>query len=328
MINSCYFDDPIICANMMPLNKISYMKKGNNIMEKIGELINLFRENKGMSQAELSDGILSKAQLSKFERDLTIISVDKFLALLERLHVTLAEFGNALVIQENLYEQSILEDITKAVINNNKDQAQLVKERAEQHLKKHPGKYNQLTLIMVKAMIFDMEKETLPKADTKVLADYLFSVDGWTHFELLLFGNTMSSLPLVTVNQLARELASQINEAWEIHQNFQLNINLLYNVVILNLSAKDLTTARLFLRVMKHSHVEDSMMAERYLIALADALCVYCGEPTGEHENHVNRIIEVQKEIGSTNFFVAFKNQAKMFINETKTSNNDSAGNI
>ena len=49
-------------------------------MEKIGELINHFRENKGMSQAELSEGILSKAQLSKFERDLTKISVDKFLA--------------------------------------------------------------------------------------------------------------------------------------------------------------------------------------------------------------------------------------------------------
>lgn len=99
---------------------------------------------------------------------------------------------------------------------------------------------------MVKAMICDMEKGTLPKADTKVLADYLFSVDGWTHFELLLFGNTMSALSLVTVNQLARELAAQINEAWAIHQNFQLTINLLYNVVILNLSAKDLTTARLF----------------------------------------------------------------------------------
>lgn len=297
-------------------------------MEKIGELINHFRENKGMSQAELSEGILSKAQLSKFERDLTKISVDKFLALLERLHVTFTEFGNALAIQERLYEQAILEDITKAVINNNKDQAQLVKERAEQHLKKHHGKYNQLTLIMVKAMICDMEKGTLPKADTKVLADYLFSVDGWTHFELLLFGNTMSALSLVTVNQLARELAAQINEAWATHQNFQLTINLLYNVVILNLSAKDLTTARLFLQVMKHGHVEDSMMAERYLIALADAFCDYCGEPTVEHENHVKRMIEIQKEIGSTNFFVAFNNQAKMFINETKISSNDSAGNV
>ncbi len=62
-----------------------------------------------MSQAELSEGILSKAQLSKFERDLTKISVDKFLALLERLHVTFTEFGNALAIQERLYEQAILE---------------------------------------------------------------------------------------------------------------------------------------------------------------------------------------------------------------------------
>ena len=98
--------------------------------------------------------------------------------------------------------------------------------------------------------------------------------------------------------------------------------------MILNLSAKDLTTARLFLRVMKHSHVEDSMMAERYLIALADAFCDYCGEPTVEHENNVKRMIEIQKEIGSTNFFVAFNNQAKMFISETKISSNDSAGNV
>lgn len=47
---------------------------------------------------------------------------------------------------------------------------------------------------------------------------------------------------------------------------------------------------------MKHSHVEDSMMAERYLIALADAFCDYCGEPTVEHENNVKRMIEIQKK--------------------------------
>ncbi|HAJ54924.1 MAG TPA: XRE family transcriptional regulator, partial [Lactobacillus sp.] len=67
-------------------------------------------------------------------------------------------------IQENLYEQSILEDITKAIVNNNEGQAALVEDRAEAHFKKHPGKYNRLILIMVKAMIADMNGESLSKA--------------------------------------------------------------------------------------------------------------------------------------------------------------------
>lgn len=297
-------------------------------MEKIGEVINIFRENKGMSQAELSDGILSKAQLSKFERNLTQISADKFLALLERLHVTFAEFGNALAIQENLYEQSILEDITKAIVNNNVGQAQLVEDRAEAHLKKYPEKYNRLILIMVKAMIADMNGESLSKADASFLADYLFNVDGWTRFELLLFGNTLSVMPLVTVNQLARELAAQVNEAWEIHKNLQLNINLLYSVVLLNLSAKDLKTARLFLRVMKNSHIEDNMMAERFLITLAEALCTYCEDPSSESKERVEKIVEIQKTLGSTSFFVAFKKQTEIFINETEKTNDDTAGSM
>nr|WP_267473825.1 Rgg/GadR/MutR family transcriptional regulator [Lacticaseibacillus rhamnosus] len=301
------------------------MKKRQTV-KNIGEVINNLRERKGMSQADLSTGILSKAQLSKFERNLTQISATKLLALLERLHVTFAEFGNALAFQEALYEQSILADITKAVVNNNRDQAELVRERAAEHFTAFPGKYNQLILIMVNAMIADMTGETLSQADIDVLTDYLFHVDGWTRFELLLFGNTISALPLRTVNQLARELAAQVNVAWEIHQNFQLIINLLYNVVIVNLSARDLTTARHYLRVMKDSHVEDGMMAERFLIALAEALCIYCEDGTAAHKDQVEKIIAIQKELGATNFFIAFKNQAEMFINETKQTDAFPAG--
>jgi hypothetical protein len=77
---------------------------------------------------------------------------------------------------------------------------------------------------------------------------------------------------------------------------------------------------------MKDSHVEDGMMAERFLIALAEALCIYCEDGTAAHKDQVEKIIAIQKELGATNFFIAFKNQAEMFINETKQTDAFPAG--
>ena len=59
------FDSVSICANMILIKNVSYMKKRQTV-KNIGEVINNLRERKGMSQADLSTGILSKAQLSKF----------------------------------------------------------------------------------------------------------------------------------------------------------------------------------------------------------------------------------------------------------------------
>ncbi|MGK9326698.1 helix-turn-helix domain-containing protein [Aerococcus urinaeequi] len=50
------------------------------------------RENKGLSLSQLSHNIMSDSQLSKFERNETNITYDKFLLLLDRLEITMEEY--------------------------------------------------------------------------------------------------------------------------------------------------------------------------------------------------------------------------------------------
>ncbi|WP_125604670.1 helix-turn-helix domain-containing protein [Lapidilactobacillus bayanensis] len=287
-------------------------------MKNIGKTIRDLRESKGISQTQLSNGILSKAQMSKFENGLTTVSADKLIAMLEQLHITLAEFGHILNNQNQQYEREILADITKAIINENNGQANLVRERAEQHLLKQPGLYNHLMLIMVNAMICSMNDQELNKKDIAFLSDYLFRVEEWTRYELILFGNTMSVLPLTTVNALTRELAIKTEDARELESNLTLIVNLLYNAVELDLIAEDEKSANTFLRIMKNINVGEELISERYLIAYAQALYNYRVDPSTDHESKIDRLLEVQKLINSNDFYLFYKGQADIFKKETK----------
>ncbi|MFD2307150.1 helix-turn-helix domain-containing protein [Enterococcus termitis] len=61
-------------------------------MSQYGQTIKSIRESRGISQATLCKGIMSRSNLSRFEHQLYIPSFDKVVNLLERLNVTVDEF--------------------------------------------------------------------------------------------------------------------------------------------------------------------------------------------------------------------------------------------
>lgn len=270
-----------------------------------------------MSLSSLGAGILSKSELSKFERGLTDVSTDKFIALLQRMHVTFAEFEHALTGIDGTYQQKIWNEITDALLNENEDQAAAVLEKAVAHYQKDPTEYNHLLQIMVKALICDMQGEKLPLTDVKILADYLFRVDGWTHFELFLFGNTMAVLPLETVNELTREMGVRTISAREVDSNMTIVINVLFNGVWMNLEVHDPGHAQLFLQLMNECQVPERMMSERFMIAFAKSLYAEYEDTSLEHQQQLLTLPNAQKLVGSEKLYLLFREQANDFINET-----------
>lgn len=291
-------------------------------MRKIGEIISELRINKGLSQAELAAGILSKAQLSKAENNLTTLSADKFIALLNKMNVDLAEFSKMLEEDEHSHWISLLKDITSSVVNNNVQQAKLVEQRALDYYTEQPTTTNRLQLIMVSMMILQINNNPdylLPqKSDINYLTDYLFTVDEWTNFELLLYGNTMSVLPLEMVNQISRELIAHTDQAHQTFEDFQLVFALLYTTVILNLKNDNLKNANKIVHIMKSAKVDEQMLSIRFYIHLAAALTNYYDDSTQVNKDRVLAVLNTLRILGSDKIYLTFLDQINNFISETK----------
>lgn len=234
----------------------------NNIESTIANL----RIERNLSQAELAAGILSKAQLSKAEHGLTDLTVTKVVGLLSRLHISAREFFSLAetATPDEQVEQQLLVAITKAVLTMNPTQANLIVQQAMTHYQQQQTQFSRLTLIMVRALTAQLTDQDLGSDDVNYLLQYLFSVEHWSRYELVLFGNTSSALPLASANTLARELVKRSSQYQAL--NFDLLVNLLCNAVFTNLEQGQQVAADYFVRALTDLDFTTYACADEYLL--------------------------------------------------------------
>ena len=62
------------------------------IVKSSGKILKIIRESKNMSLKEVAAGDISVAQLSRYERGISSLTVDSFYSCLRNMSVSLAEF--------------------------------------------------------------------------------------------------------------------------------------------------------------------------------------------------------------------------------------------
>ncbi|AGY82965.1 helix-turn-helix domain-containing protein [Carnobacterium inhibens] len=284
-------------------------------MENIGTIIFSLREDKDLSLENLASGVLSKSQLSKVERGLSDISATKFLKLLDKLHITFSEFNllykDISTSPENIY----LLKMTQALISGNLNQANLIESDVWKFHTENSSIYAKLNYIMIKAMRLQIEDKKLDRDSLAFLIDYLFKVSNWTRYELILYGNTMTSIPLESINLLTKEISYKTTLYKKI--NLSIIINLLFNTVILNLEAKNYTQVDYFIRTLSSNEFLDIQLGERFLKEYAKALYDYVRDPVKINEEKNLNLLNILKILDSDNLFIAYSKIFEDFKNET-----------
>lgn len=197
----------------------------------IGTLFKNLRKNKKMSLNDVSGNSISLSFISKFERGESEISLSRFLILLNNLNVTIEEF-------HNLYQYEYPDEIEDLMIKvstyfSNKDISGFEKTQAEEKEKYNTtGKRRYLyNSIMLKAFISDFTNTPMNKDDITILTDFLFGTEYWGKYELLLLGNSMSSIQIDSLNLLLKELIKNSKKVTTTEANYILKIDLLLNAV-------------------------------------------------------------------------------------------------
>ena len=202
----------------------------------LGKTLRKVRQGKQMSICSLADECLSKSQISRFERGETEISCIRLINILDKLHVTLDEF---LILHDDDYTNSesfasLVQYIRKQYSSQSIDNiACLLSDTTNYTL-------DPLEKTMVKSILHTMDSRIIPSDEELLqLTDYLFKVEKWGYYEIILLANCVRTINykscyLLTKEMLDNHIYSSLNKT-----NKRIVTQLAINCFILSIDKID-----------------------------------------------------------------------------------------
>ncbi len=170
---------------------------------KLGITLRKIRKGKQISLCSVADEHLSKSQISRFERGESEISCIRLINILDKLHVTLDEF---LILHDDDYTNSesfanLVQYIRKQYLSQSIDNiACLLSDTTNYTL-------DPLEKTMVKSILHTMDSRIIPSDEELLqLTDYLFKVEKWGYYEIIIFGNCARTINYNSYFLLTKEL--------------------------------------------------------------------------------------------------------------------------
>lgn len=207
-------------------------------MNRYGHLLKLLREQKELSQSDLSDGILSKNHLSKIERGENDISFQTILKLLDRLNISLFEFELLLDKTQN-NQSTFLKDLSIAVVNNDLYLLNELLTREIELKSKSNNIRHKHNVILLKAYIDKFSNTPFNYHDIQEIIQYLLTVDECGRYEISLFGNFVGFMS----SDMRHKLMKMINRKSQLFHSDK-NYTEIFTRILLNVCYADLMEAK------------------------------------------------------------------------------------
>lgn len=202
----------------------------------LGKTLRKVRQGKQITLCSVADENLSKSQISRFERGESEISCIRLINILNKLHISLDEF---IILHEkdNNHTKSfahLIHYIQKQYSSQNMESiSKLLSNSSNYNL-------NSFERTMVKSILHTVDQKVFP-SDEEILylTDYLFQVESWGHYEIILLGNCVrtiqySSYFLLTMEMLKNYIYSSLNKT-----NKRLVTQLAINCLILSIDLEE-----------------------------------------------------------------------------------------
>jgi Rgg/GadR/MutR family transcriptional activator len=199
---------------------------------KLGITLRKVRKGKQISLCSVADEHLSKSQISRFERGESEISCIRLINILDKLHITLDEF---LILHNKDYTNgesfaNLVQYIRKQYSSQNINNIQFLLSDSSNYT------LNSFEKTMVKSILHTMDSSIIPSDEELLqLTDYLFKVEKWGYYEIILLGNCVRTINynfyfLLTKEMLNNYIYSSLNKT-----NKRIVTQLAINCLILSI---------------------------------------------------------------------------------------------
>ena len=261
-------------------------------MENFGKIFKKFRESRGLKLKDFVDSGLSTSQLSRFEKGESDLTITKFMMALNELNMPIDEFMYAVNDFHRDELNEILEQVRMFVIHNDvQGMRSLLISQIEK--KSKPENFHKLNIILIKIRLQDLSGEVYyTDEELNYLSDYLFSVDYWGCYELLLFMNTLDVFNHEMFMVLSKEMNRRSDFYKEISNHRRLISTMLLNGYITCIEREEFIDAKYFEKQLNSCFFIEAEMHERLVFLYARNLYKL------KKDNDRRAIIELRKCIG------------------------------
>lgn len=281
-----------------------------------GKEFKKIRLEKQLTIAETASGIMSISLLSKFERGLCEITVAKFVKILERVNVTLSEFDMIVSNFEKSRMNQLLDSLHEAYSKKEFDKVEDIV-NSEFTLWKNSQnirhRYNYIMLSIVYDELTD--KKLTNQNDIELLTDYLFSIDDWTHYELILYGNSVAGLKFDAMVLLSSELIRKTKYFQNNETHRKMIAQTLLNSAITCLMKNELEKSLKFQNDVSQLLTSDYYLHERNVLLYCKGVYLYKKGDIDEGTKKIDTAIYIFEQLGynhlATNFSLFFEDIKK-----------------
>ncbi len=152
------------------------------------------------------------------------------------------------------------------------------------------------------------------KQDLTDLTDYLFSVEYWGYYELLLFANTSDVLNHETLMVLAKEMVRRSDFYKEIPNNRRMISTMLLNVYITCIERGELIDALYFEKQLNQCFFIETEIYERLVFQYAQNYYQYKKEGSNQSIIEMKKCIDAMKLAGSEHIAKTYEAHLKKLI--------------
>lgn len=261
-------------------------------MQQLGKIFQKFRKARGLSLKEISKAGLSTSQLSRFEHGESDMTITKFMQALDEINLSITEF--MYVAHEFQLDElsELLNKVNEYVrVNDVVALKRLLISLLENENKQ--TKFWKLNIILVKSKLQKITgKSYCSNQEVTQLTEYLFEMEYWGHYELLLFMNTLDILDHQSFMLLSREMVRRSDFYKSIPENRYLVSMMLLQGYLACIEQDELTDALYFEQRLKDCFFTEVEIYERLIFYFGKNLYQY-----KKTENYKS-LIEVHKCLG------------------------------
>ena len=266
-------------------------------MRNFGKTYKKLRKDRNLTQEDVAGSQLSVAQVSKFERGDSRVTLENFYYMVEKLGLTLQEFEHRALGNELNGFYQLLEQLSIYYAESNERGLRklLLDERKKIDF---GGFHHELNCIMIKNMIGELIKGKLISEEEKQkISDYLLSIEDWGYYQLTLYGNTIDAFSNTAIYALSTDVLTRTQYYKAIPQNKKLTIQVLVNTVIVYVERQEFEYARFFRDAIVGMLSETDIYERALFLFISGLVDIYSGNKEGKQK--MKDAIDIFDKVGS-----------------------------
>lgn len=177
----------------------------------LGETFKLFRMNHNLSLKQIADENLSASQISRFERGETELTASKLFTALDHMHVEVGEFMDEVRGHQRTETIRFMSRLTELEYRRDADGFRKLAAEQRALFQENPSvEQYHLNEILAYGFVCKCDRaEQFPKEYLDEIYDYLFCVDEWKIYELILIGNLYLFMDIPKLHLMGQEIINR-----------------------------------------------------------------------------------------------------------------------